>query len=159
NQSNVPLQSGDVPNGQIVLGDPWADVNKHFDGQDDKKWKECQNGECGNFEELRKLKEENPNLSTLLSVGGWSCTHKFSDLAADPEARETFAQSAVDIIHTYGFDGIDVDWEYPVGGGLEGNDVSDADKHNMTLLLKDIREALDEAGEEDGEHYLLTIAT
>ncbi len=59
----------------------------------------------------------------------------------------------------YGFDGIDIDREYPVEGGLEGNQNSLDDKQNFTLLLQKIRELLDAQGENDGKYYLLTIAS
>jgi hypothetical protein len=53
---------------------------------------------------------------------------------------------------------VDIDWEYPVGGGLSGNVCRPADKHNFTLLLQKLREKLDEQGTADRKHYLLTIA-
>lgn len=58
----------------------------------------------------------------------------------------------------YQFDGVDIDWEYPVGGGMSTNITRPEDKQNFTLLLKCLREKLDAAGAEDGKKYLLTIA-
>ncbi|WP_420707444.1 glycosyl hydrolase family 18 protein [Paenibacillus sp. 1001270B_150601_E10] len=155
--SGVPTQTGNVPNGAIVLGDPWADVN-HDDGIP-LEWEECSKGLCGNFYKLKQLKAKYPHLKTLLSVGGWTWSNRFSDVAADPTARQNFANSAVNVIRTYGFDGIDVDWEYPVEGGLTGNSARPEDKQNFTLLLQDVRAKLNQAGSEDGRTYLLTIAT
>lgn len=142
-----------VPNGTIVLGDPWIDAQKAYDGDTwDKPIK-------GNIGQLIKLKQANPNLKTIISVGGWSWSNRFSDVAADSVTRETFANSAVNFLRKYQFDGVDLDWEYPVGGGLAGNSVRAADKHNFTLLLQKIREKLDAAGAADGKQYLLTIAS
>lgn len=155
--SGVPTQTGNVPNGAIVLGDPWADVN-HDDGIP-LEWEDCSKGLCGNFYKLRQLKAQYPHLQTLLSIGGWTWSNRFSDVAADPAARQNFAQSAVHVIRTYGFDGIDIDWEYPVEGGLTGNSERPEDKQNFTLLLQDVRTKLNQAGAEDGRSYLLTIAT
>jgi len=53
---------------------------------------------------------------------------------------------------------VDIDWEYPVSGGLSDNSRRSADKHNFTLLLQKIREKLDAQGAADHKHYFLTIA-
>ena len=47
------------------------------------------------------------------SIGGWTLSDNFPAIAANPELREHFAQQCVDLISAYGFDGIDIDWEYP----------------------------------------------
>jgi chitinase len=106
----------------------------------------------GSFNQLRLLKEAHPHLKTLISVGGWTLSNKFPQVAATQQGRDNFAASCVEFMQTYGFDGIDIDWEYPVSGGL--TDGTPADRENFTLLLADLREALDEVG----EGYLLTIA-
>ncbi|TVY00524.1 glycosyl hydrolase family 18 protein [Cohnella terricola] len=142
-----------VPNGTLVLGDPWIDAQKSFAGDTwDKPIK-------GNIGQLIKLKQSNPHLKTIISVGGWSWSNRFSDVAASETTRETFANSAVNFLRKYQFDGIDLDWEYPVGGGLAGNSVRAADKQNYTLLLQKVREKLNAAGIVDGKTYLLTIAS
>ncbi|MBP1999621.1 chitinase [Paenibacillus shirakamiensis] len=153
----VPTQTGTVPNGAIVLGDPWSDVN-NSDGVP-LEWEDCEKGKCGNFYKLKVLKQANPNLKTLLSVGGWTWSNHFSDVAADSTARTNFANSAVNVIRTYGFDGIDIDWEYPVSDGLPDNSRRAADKQNFTLLLQETRNKLAAAGAQDGKSYLLTIAS
>ncbi|MBS4196506.1 glycoside hydrolase family 18 protein [Lederbergia citri] len=111
-----------------------------------------------NFEEIALLKEKYPHLQTLISVGGWEGSANFSEAAANEESRTIFAESAVDFILKYGFDGVDLDWEYPVTGGGTGTYPNPADKENFPLLLEKVREKLDEQGEKDGKHYLLTIA-
>jgi chitinase len=111
-----------------------------------------------NIKLLNSLKQANPDLKTLISVGGWNWSGKFSDAALTEETRTAFADSCVDFIKKYGFDGVDLDWEYPVSGGLKANARRGEDKHNFTLLLKKIREKLDAQGSADNKHYLLTIA-
>ncbi|EQB38584.1 hypothetical protein M948_08335 [Virgibacillus sp. CM-4] len=143
----------DVPNGTVVMGDPWIDAQKTNPGDN---WDDPLKG---NFQQLIKLKEENPHLKTFISIGGWSWSNRFSDVAADPTTREQFANSAVDFIRKYGFDGVDIDWEYPVSGGLPGNSTRPEDKQNYVLLLQEVREKLDAAEAEDGTEYLLTIAS
>lgn len=114
--------------------------------------------DAANINQLNQLKETNPKLKTIISVGGWSWSGRFSDAALSQTSRETFADSAVDFIIKYGFDGIDLDWEYPVTGGLSGNSNRPEDKNNFTLLMKILREKLDSRGGIDGKHYILTFA-
>ena len=111
-----------------------------------------------NFEKLRQLKTKHPHLKTLISVGGWDYSRYFSDAAATANSRKAFAQSCVAFIREHGFDGVDLDWEYPVSGGMAGNHNRPQDKQNFTLLLQTLREQLDAQGRKDGKSYLLTIA-
>ncbi|CAF0868601.1 unnamed protein product [Rotaria sp. Silwood1] len=136
--------------GRIALGDPWADTDKTFDGD---TWNQPLRG---NFNQLNKLKATYPNLRTLISVGGWTWSGKFSDIALTDQSRSIFAASCVEFIQKYGFDGVDLDWEYPVSGGLSGNIQRPEDKQNYVLLLKEIRRQLDAV---PNKKYLLTVAT
>jgi chitinase len=111
-----------------------------------------------NYILLNELKKKNPELKTLISIGGWDGSGRFSDAALTDASRKAFAESCVEFIKKYGFDGVDLDWEYPVGGGLPGNSKRPEDKQNFTLLLQKLREKLDEQGAADNRHYLLTIA-
>jgi chitinase len=116
----------------------------------------------GNFAELRRLKERYPHLRVLVAVGGWTGSGRFSDIAATAEARAAFAESALELVARRWpglFDGIDIDWEYPVGGGLPTNAARPEDKQNCTLLLEELRRRLNEQGARDGRSYLLTMAT
>lgn len=105
---------------------------------------------------LGDIKRDYPDLTLLLSVGGWSAGG-FSEAASTAEGRAAMAASAVRVLSELPFDGIDLDWEYPCYGEA-GIASSPDDKQNFTLLLKTMREALDAKGAEDGRHYLLTIA-
>lgn len=112
------------------------------------------------LEELYKLKQTNPKLQILVSVGGWTWSGNFSDAALTEKSRAVFAKSCADFIKKYKLDGIDIDWEYPNQRGA-GNVYRPEDKRNFTLLLKEVREALNTLTEDEGnkKHYLLTIAT
>ena len=123
---------------KIALGDPSVDLT--------------------NFAKLNQLKTANPHLKTLISVGGWTYSNKFSDAALTDTSRTAFADSVVSFIKQYNFDGADIDWEYPVSGGLSTNTYRPEDKTNFTLLLAKLREKLDAQGAADGKHYLLSIA-
>jgi chitinase len=100
-----------------------------------------------NFPQLFQLKQQNPVLQTLISIGGESHS-RFSGVAAVPAKRQQFARSAAQFMKQNGFDGIDIDWEYPTA----------ADTENFTALLRQLRRELDELETADARHYLLTIA-
>lgn len=137
--------------GEIIVGDSWVDIEKPF-GSD--TWETAKRG---HFNQLNILKQKFPHVKTLISVGGWTWSGNFSSVASSENGRKKFALSAVDFITRYGFDGLDIDWEFPVEGG---NDIAHLpeDKQNYTLLLKEVRKAFDEQGKKDNKHYLLTIA-
>ncbi len=111
-----------------------------------------------NIAELQALKQRNERLRLLIAVGGWAGSADFSDIAASDIQRRRFAESAAAFVRAHNFDGIDIDWEYPVAGGREENAHRPADRENLTLVLEATREALDTAGRVAGRRYLLTIA-
>ncbi|GAP63111.1 chitinase [Ardenticatena maritima] len=148
--------------GRCVLGDPYADVDKFYPGD---SWDA--GALRGSFNQLRLLKEQYPHLKVLISIGGWTWSGKFSDVALTDASRQAFVQSCIDLFikgefgGSYGthpgiFDGIDIDWEYPVEGGLTPG--RPEDKQNYTLLLAEFRNQLDALSAQTGQPYLLTIA-
>lgn len=132
--------------GLCVLGDAYADIDKFYPGD---SWDE--GALRGSFHQLQLLKAAHPHLRTLLSVGGWTWSTHFPDAARTAESRAAFAASCADLMEQYGFDGLDIDWEYPGGGGLDAGTPEDA--ANFTLLLAALRAELDARGD-----HLLTIA-
>lgn len=106
--------------------------------------------------QIKKLKEKHPHLTVSLSIGGWGADY-FSETAADAGNRQRFIESTLEIVNRYDFDGVDIDWEYPCIPA-NGISASPSDKQNFTILLRELREALDEKGKETGKDYLLTIA-
>jgi chitinase len=139
--------------GECIVGDEWADTQYRYPGDPtDAPF-------LGNFRQLNVLKEQYPHLKTLISVGGWTWSEHFSDAALTAESRAKFARSCVALMKQYGFDGLDIDWEYPVTVGINPALGRPEDKENFTLLLAELRAQLDAQGEQDGGlHYLLTIA-
>ena len=115
-----------------------------------------------NLAALTALKARNKALNVLISIGGWGGCRYFSDAALTEASRRRFANSAVALLAKHGLDGVDIDWEYPDQLG-ENNIFRPADKQNYTLLLKALRDRLDEEGKKDNRtganHYLLTAAT
>src|SRR5690606_25121747 len=104
----------------------------------------------GVLRQLQLLKERHPHLRTLISLGGWGGSWGFSEMAATEEGRRAFVESAIELflLRWPGvFDGIDIDWEYPVHGGLPENGYRPEDKRNCTLLFEEFRRQMDELGE------------
>jgi chitinase len=128
---------------------------------------------AGNFGQLKKLKAKYPNLKVVVSLGGWTYSKYFSDVAASDASRKKFVSSCIDMfikgnlpVHdgVHGgtgvgagiFDGVDIDWEYPGSpNGHLGNHYSVNDTANYTLLLAEFRTQLNALG---GTHKLLTAA-
>ena len=93
-----------------------------------------------NSEAIRNFIRDKGHLKMILSVGGWGAGG-FSPAVATPQSREIFAQSLMDIVNDYGFDGIDMDWEYPCDD-VAGIEASPDDKVNYTLFMELMREKL-----------------
>jgi chitinase len=101
-----------------------------------------------NFPQLQLLKQRTPSVKTLISVGGASHSMNFSQATATAAGRQSLALSCVSFMKYGGFDGIDIDWEFP----------GPSDRSNYTALLQELRSQLDSQGAIDGEQYLLTAA-
>jgi chitinase len=95
-------------------------------------------GDPQNLAYLESLKQQNPDLTVLASVGGWLWSTNFSDMALTPQSRAVFIQSVIDFLAQYHLDGLDIDWEYPGMTGA-GHPFRPVDKQNFTLLLKELR--------------------
>ncbi|KAF5574913.1 glycoside hydrolase family 18 [Fusarium subglutinans] len=98
-----------------------------------------------NVRDFTALKGKGRNLQTWVAVGGYDFsdedkpTHKtWAKLCADAGHRAAFIKSAAAFMDKYGFQGIDLDWEYP-GEPKRGG--SRADIANFVLLLKDMKTA------------------
>lgn len=145
--------------GECILGDEYADAQfAYFDDASDPRRDAFGDPLAGNLAALLRLKERHPHLQTLLSVGGWTWSTGFSDAALTAASRERFVRSCVQMMLRYGFDGLDIDWEFPVTQGEGYFQGRAADKQNFTLLLAEFRRQLDAQSAGDGRQYLLTIA-
>jgi chitinase len=131
-------------------------INYAFANIKDGKVIEGRDGDTENLIKLNELKATNPNLKIMISVGGWGWSGNFSDATLTEEAREIFANSAIEFMLKHKIDGIDLDWEYPGLPGA-GNIHRPEDKENFTAILKLLREKLDAL--DNDVPYLLTIAT
>ena len=110
-----------------------------------------------NMTALVALKQENPSLTVLVSVGGWLWSGAFSDMALTKESRGIFIASVVEFVRQHQLDGLDVDWEYPGLPGAEPHFRAE-DKQNYTLLLKELRSAFNQETSRTHKRLYLTIA-
>lgn len=106
---------------------------------------------------LTALRERNPALRIVLSIGGWGAGH-FSEAAFDADSRARFARTAVELVKQHDLDGVDIDWEYPAHPG-PGISHRPEDRGNFIRMLRAVRDELDVLSKsKNGRRYLLTIA-
>ncbi|KAH8882436.1 glycoside hydrolase [Thozetella sp. PMI_491] len=99
------------------------------------------------YSRFTALKKKAPGLQTWISVGGWSFNDEtnvpntrtaFSDMVSTASNRATFIASLEHFMSAYGFDGVDLDWEYP---GADDRGGRKEDTANFVTLLRDMRAA------------------
>ncbi|KAI4380502.1 hypothetical protein MLD38_006685 [Melastoma candidum] len=96
------------------------------------------------------VQQTNPNVVTLLSIGGGaSSPGDFSNMASQTSSRQSFIDSSISLARSYGFDGLDLDWEYPE---------SDTAMSNLALLLNEWRAAITAEAQSSGKDPLLLTA-
>ncbi|KAI1143463.1 glycoside hydrolase family 18 protein [Hypoxylon sp. FL0543] len=132
--------------GTVKSSDPIVDLQKRY--PDDSKSNRTSNV-YGAVKQLFLHKKYNRNLKTLLSIGGWNYSPKFGAVAATDATRHQFATSAVKLVTDWGFDGIDIDWEYPS---------TEVEKENFVKLLEACRRAFDRYSLLHGIRYRFTIS-
>jgi chitinase len=149
-----------TPAPSCAIADAWADFETPYlppTGGIVSQWPLY-----GNFAEILKLKQLNPNLKTLISIGGASAanTSAFVAAASTPAGRTALVASCIDmfIVGNVGsdwngnitapglFDGFNIDWEFPAA----------ADKQNFTALLQEFRRQLNVLSQTTGKQYVLT---
>ncbi|TFK96478.1 glycosyl hydrolases family 18-domain-containing protein [Pterulicium gracile] len=139
----------DPASGALKLTDLKADTTEKFEGDLPN---EAGNNLYGCLKQMYLHKLANRNLKVLLSVGGWTYSQAgHFNFVTNPTARATFVNDAISFVEDYGFDGIDIDFEYPANTA-QGQGFAD--------LLTSMRTALDQLAQRKGDNvpYQLTVA-
>ncbi|KAI5361750.1 putative glycoside hydrolase family 18, catalytic domain, glycosyl hydrolase family 18 (GH18) active [Septoria linicola] len=139
----------DNKTGEASLTDPFADIQKKFPTDDASD--NSTSNLYGNLKQIYLHKKKNRNLKTLLSIGGWNVRTYFAPALATPQGRKTFARTSVQLLKDHGFDGLDIDWEYP-------NNTKQA--QDLVDTCKEFRAELDNYSRNltGNPHFLLTLA-
>ncbi|KAF9923654.1 hypothetical protein FBU30_006269 [Linnemannia zychae] len=94
--------------------------------------------------EINRLKMSTAT-RVMISIGGWSFTHpehhhddrstkhRFKRMIQSSESRQVFIKSCIDFCLFYGFDGVDIDYEYP----------DYEDRIAVTALFREMRAAFE----------------
>lgn len=124
------------------------------------------------YKRVTRLRSLNPGMEVWIAVGGWSmnvctvvgrlvkqnligygqdpdqATHDtFSNLAGSADSQAKFFSSLISFLQNYGFDGVDIDWEYPVASERSGKK---EDYDNAVTFLQNLRKALGSSGHKYG---------
>ena len=90
----------------VKPGDEWLDVEKN------------------NIKSFIALKKANPNLKTLITIGGWVDSQQnreaYNLVFNNDKIRTAYIQSLVKFLNKYGFDGVDISFEFPQINEREG---------------------------------------
>uniref|UniRef100_A0A1B0DNH2 Uncharacterized protein n=1 Tax=Phlebotomus papatasi TaxID=29031 RepID=A0A1B0DNH2_PHLPP len=100
--------------------DSWADLDNKF------------------YERVVAFKKK--GVKVTMAIGGWndSAGDKYSRLVLSPSARSRFVQHVREFIEKYGFDGLDLDWEYPVCWQVDCNKGSSNEKEGFVELVREL---------------------
>ncbi|GIY64864.1 probable chitinase 2 [Caerostris extrusa] len=112
---------GDGFDNRIRCLDPYYDLEENY-GK-------------GAFKRFTGLKKINPELKTIVAIGGWNeGSTRYSNMAASSSSRKIFVDSVVEFVRKHNFDGLDMDWEYPATRGGKPED-----KQNFVALLRELK--------------------
>lgn len=105
-------------------------------------------------QDATNVKSFKHDINVFISVGGWTFSdnntgtqHIHGQIAGDATKWQTVADNVLHLLKQYGFDGLDIDWEYPGAGDRGG---SPEDTANYVLLLKALQETLNASGSKLG---------
>ncbi|KKK12489.1 hypothetical protein AOCH_006590 [Aspergillus ochraceoroseus] len=87
-----------------------------------------------------------PGTKFSLAIGGWGDNAGFDLAVTNDTTRRRFAKNVAQTLDRLGFDGVDIDWEYPGGNGADYRQVPNSKKtgeiNQFPKLLHEIRSAI-----------------
>ncbi|KAM5357977.1 hypothetical protein ACJZ2D_015720 [Fusarium nematophilum] len=101
------------------------------------------------YERLMFLKKKDKRLKIYLAIGGWTFNNPgptanvFSDLAASNDNQAKFFNSLQSFMATHKFDGLDLDWEYPVDDKRGGKE---DDYYNFPKFMQKLKKLMSSGG-------------
>ncbi|XP_038698203.1 class V chitinase CHIT5b-like [Tripterygium wilfordii] len=96
------------------------------------------------------LHSKNPPVKTLISIGGGGDDPTlYARMASKVRTRKVFIKSAIDLAREFGFDGLDLDWEFP----KDPKEMMD-----LGSLFKEWRAAIQMEAQKNGRPPLLLTA-
>ncbi|MFC0142046.1 glycosyl hydrolase family 18 protein [Erwinia mallotivora] len=150
---------------EMTIVDPWGDCQSAFnngfsgwkpfgfgpgstypdDGAGDCFYQDHPNlqGMLGALRDMqKKAKDQGHDLALSLSLGGWTMSEIFHELAKSQSAVDTLVASIIEFFRRFPmFTEIDIDWEYPNAAGA-GNPHGPEDGENYVRLLGSLHRAL-----------------
>ena len=96
------------------------------------------------------VKARNPDAKVLISLGGWadSAGNKYSKLVNNKALRQKFVEGSLAFLKKYNFDGLVLEWHFPVCWQSNCNAGPPSDKTGFSLLSADLKKAF-------GKRYVL----
>ncbi|KAL4958918.1 glycoside hydrolase [Aspergillus stella-maris] len=106
------------------------------------------------WKRIQSLRLEQPGVEIWIALGGWVFNDPeqptrttFSDIARSVANQRAFAKSLLSMMRKYGFDGVDIEWEYPVAEERSGRE---EDYKNFPKWMKNLRALLHSSGKKYG---------
>ena len=98
--------------------------------------------------EIQKLRKGNPDLKILACVVDFG-KNAMANISSSEESRKKFAKNAIEFMKKHNFDGLDLDWEFPVWTTTRWEE-----RHNFILFLEELFHSF----KKETKKYLLTAA-
>ncbi|XP_008848561.2 acidic mammalian chitinase-like [Nannospalax galili] len=108
------------------------------------------------YKAFNSLKRRNSQLKTLMAIGCWNSgtAAPFITMLSTTKNRQTFIVSVIQFLRQYGFDGLNLAWQYP---GCHGS--TPKDKHRFTVLVQELRGAFEKEAIKNKKPRLMVTAT